>query len=477
MEKLIGRESEKKILLDALQSEDSQLIAVIGRRRVGKTFLVRNVYKKQIIFEFSGEHTSNLKTQLLNFSLALKDYSKSKKTERKPENWTNAFESLKKFISGKRTQGKKVVFLDEFPWIDTPRSGFLSAFEHFWNSWASRQENLIIVICGSSASWMIKKIVYSKGGLHNRITSTIRLMPFNIKETKDFLRYKNSKLDHFQIIQLYMILGGIPFYLKSIRAGESTMQFIDRLCFTREGILTNEFENLYKSLFSEAGHHISVVRVLAKHPEGMERDVLMSATGLKSGGRFTETLTELEESGFIYSYIPFGKTTKDKITKLIDEFSFFYLKFMEHKSITGKDTWIRLSSGNSWKIWSGFAWERVCLRHTEQIKKSLGISGVHSEQGIWRNLGGKNKTGSQIDLYIDRKDNCINLCELKFYDSVYTITKDYAEALGRKLILFREYTKTNKTLFLTFISARGIKSNKYSIALIQNSLTMDFLFL
>jgi len=476
MEQLIGRESEKQTLLAALNTSGSELVAIFGRRRVGKTFLVRSVYYKQLIFEFSGMHSGSMKRQLQNFNNTLQSYSKKITPDEYSDNWLDAFEMLKKYISLKKTEGKKVVFLDEFPWIETPRAGFLSAFEHFWNSWASKQESLIVVICGSSASWMIKKIVNSKGGLHNRLTRRIRLMPFSLKETELYFINKKIKLDRYQIIQLYMVLGGIPYYLNSVQAGESAALCIDRTCFTKDGLLTGEFNNLYESLFNEARRHLEIVKVLAKHPEGLSRDNMTKYIGASSGGRLTATLTELEESGFISAYVPFGKSYKNKIFKLIDEFSFFYLKFMEHNPYPGEGTFIRFSISGIWKVWAGFAWERICLKHSRQIKEFLGISGIHSTDGVWRFKGNKEKQGSQIDLFIDRDDHCINICEMKFYNSPIIINKNYALEMKGKLDKFSDVTKTRKTLFLTLITTFGIKDNEHSTGLIQNSLTMDALF-
>jgi uncharacterized protein len=477
MESFIGREKEKQILLNALKSGRPELIAVIGRRRVGKTFLIRNVYKGKIVFEFSGSHDAGMKIQLKNFRNALTEYSRNNDQLKIPGDWTDAFSLLKELICSYREKDNKVVFLDEFPWIETPRSGFIPAFEHFWNSWASMRENLIIIICGSSASWMIKNVVNNKGGLHNRLTSTIRLMPFRLKETELFFKKKGIILDRQQVATLYMIMGGIPFYLNSIHKGESASMYVDRLCFTKDGLLTGEFSNLYHSLFKEAGKHIAVVKTLAKHPEGLTRDALVNQTGVISGGRFSGTLSELEESGFINSYTPFGKTSSSRIYKLVDEFTFFYYRFLEQNLYTGINTWLKLSSDHRWKVWSGFAWERLCLKHTEEIKTALGISGVLSENGIWRTRGDKTKAGAQIDLYINRNDDCINLCETKYYSSKFTIDKNYAKSLERKIDLFRTETGTTRTLFLTFITVKGLKENQYSIALVQKSLTLDSLFL
>lgn len=476
METLTGRENERKILLDALKTTKPELISVIGRRRVGKTFLVRRAYKENLIFELSGEHEAGMKVQLTNFVNALNEYSVTSTKYNRPDDWTGAFIMLKGLIQASRKKTKKVVFIDEFPWLDSPRSGFLSAFEYFWNSWASKKDDLVIVICGSSASWMIKKVLNNRGGLYNRITRKIRLLPFTLRETELFFRSNNINLSRFQISQIYMILGGIPFYLGLIEKGESATLFIDRVCFSKDGMLTGEFTNLYQSLFKETGKHLEIIRSLSRYPEGITRSLLSERIEFISGGRFTETLSELEESGFITSYVPFGKKSGHRIFKITDEFSFFYLKFIDQTRITGTGTWIKLSSQHRWKIWCGYAWERMCLKHVDQIKEALGISGVLTTQGIWRSKGNKSLPGAQIDLYINRSDNCINICEAKYYDSEYIIDKKNFTLIKNKIDLFREETRTDKTLFLTFITLNGVKENQYSLGFVQNTLTLDSLF-
>lgn len=369
-----------------------------------------------------------------------------------------------------------MIFLDEFPWLHGLKSGFLYAFEHFWNSWASRNKDLVIVICGSSASWMLQNVINNKGGLHNRITRKIRLLPFNLRETEDFLKSRDVKLDRYQLLQVYMAIGGVPHYLRSVKPGQSASQNIDRMCFTKDGVMADEFSNLYRSLFSHSENHIHAVRALAGKREGMDRNELLKKSRLRSGGTFTKIITELEESGFISRHIPFGKKIKDSVFRLTDEFSLFYLKFMESSRHTGPGTWIRMSDTTSWKSWSGFAFEGICLKHIEQIKKALGISGVQTTESVWRYAGSKKEPGAQIDLLIDRGDHCINIGEIKFSASPFIITKSYAEYLRTKISVFRERSKTTKTLFLLMITTRGIKKNEYSIGLVENEIDMNALF-
>lgn len=431
-----------------------------------------------MILEFSGVHNATLKEQLTNFRNKLAEVMQQEILQEVPVSWTEAFEMLKKYSGPLLKKGKCVIFLDEFPWLNTPKSGFLSAFEYFWNSWGTKQDNLILIICGSAASWMIQKVVNNKGGLHNRITKKIRLLPFTLAETKEFLESRNVKLELYQIVLLYMVMGGIPHYLKEVEAGFSAAQNIDKLCFTKDGMLKNEFDNLYQSLFAEADKHVAVVKVLNNTTSGLTRKEIIAACGFTSGGRATLLLDELIESGFITNYIPYEKNVRDNIYKLSDEYSRFYLKYIENGRANGAGTWMKLSTQPTWKSWSGLAFESICLKHTNEIKSALGISGVYTEESIWRYVPGKedDSTGTQIDLLIDRNDFCISICEMKFSTTEFSIDKIYSMELKNKLDIFQQKTKTRKTLFLVMVSTFGVKQNMYKPGLVQNDITLEDLF-
>ncbi|WP_036601614.1 AAA family ATPase [Olivibacter sitiensis] len=476
MENLVGRLEEREILEEALKSEAAELIAIYGRRRVGKTFLVKSVYKNRLVFEFSGMHNAGIKKHLQQFALAMQTASASPLPLSAPANWIEAFHLLQQLLEEKLKKQKMVVFIDEFPWLHTPRSGFTQAFGHFWNTWAAWQDKLVVVICGSAASWMIRHVVNDRGGLHNRVTRRIRLLPFTVGETATYLRSQKVNLDPYQILQLYMCMGGIPHYLKSVQAASSSAQVIDKCCFTKNGPLRDEFTLLYQSLFDHAEHHLQVVRALAQKSRGMTRNEIIKAIGLTTGGGLTKILNELEESGFISGYIPFEKTAKDSLYKLTDEYSLFYLKFIEHARATGEGTWIKLSQGSSWKAWSGYAYENICMKHAAQLKRALGIGDVYTEVSPWRYRAKEEEQGVQVDLLFDRQDKCINLCEIKFYNGAFAIDKAYADKLKQKLRIFREKTKTRKTVFLTLITTHGLKQNTYSLELVQKELTMKALF-
>jgi len=475
MDQLAGREGERKILLDALERDEAELIAVYGRRRVGKTFLIKSVYEKKLVFEFSGVHEATLQDQLLNFTLALQTASKSKVSLVVPENWIKAFFMLEKYLNPIVKNRKVVIFFDEFPWIQSPKSGFLNAFGHFWNTWASLQANLVVVICGSAASWMIKNVVNNRGGLHNRITHRIRLLPFTLAETSAYLKSRRINLDQYQLLQLYMAMGGVPHYLKNVEPGESVAQAIDRLCFDKNGPLKDEFTQLYQSLFEKAEYHINIVKALAATSQGLTRNQIIEAIQISSGGTITKVLNELEESGFISSYVPFEKKAKDAIFKLSDEYSLFYLKFLVNKKASGAGTWLRVAESASWKSWSGLAFESICMKHLTSIKKAIGIADVYTEVSPWR-YAAKDEAGTQIDLLFDRNDNCVNLCEIKFSLTEFTISKNYATVLREKVSIFRQKTKTRKTPFLTMITTYGVHKNAYYLELVQKEITMEALF-
>ncbi|TAD86624.1 MAG: ATP-binding protein [Bacteroidetes bacterium] len=392
----------------------------------------------------------------------------------KLRDWFDAFDTLETLLNRKRSR-RIVVFLDEFPWMHTPKSNFLAAFENFWNTWATNKPNVTIVICGSAASWMIKKVVQNKGGLHNRITYKIILPPFNLYETELFLKSRGVHLNHYQIVQLYMAVGGIPQYLDMVKPGKSAAQMIDEACFRKNGFLYDEFNELYHSLFDEADRHVKIIRVLAAKTMGLSRNALIEAGDLQTGGTASNLLDELAAAGFITPYIPFGKKLKDSIYKLTDEFSLFYLKFMEPNRTMAKGAWQKLSNTPAYTSWSGLAFETLCVKHIAAIEKRLGITQIYTESSSWRSPG-NHVGGAQIDLLIDRRDQCINLCEMKYFSSAFSVDGRYAEVLRNREHIFKEQTKTRKQIFQTLVTTFELIPNEHSIGLIDSVVTMEDLF-
>jgi hypothetical protein len=472
---LIGRIEEQKILQSALNSPKPEMISVIGRRRIGKTFLIKSAYRAQIAFEISGVQNATRKEQLRNFMLQIAKYSQGTFPFTAPKDWLEAFYLLSKFLEQKQTPDKKVVFLDELPWLATHKSGFLKGLSWFWNSWAVEQ-NIVVVICGSAASWMLRKVVHDKGGLHNRITRRIYLKPFSLSETELFLKSKNFNFDRYQILHFYMVMGGVPHYLHEIEGGKSTAQNIDAICFAENGLLRDEFSKLYSSLFDNSESHVKIVRALARKRMGMTRSEIVTQSQLTEGGSVTEIIDELLHSGFISEYLPFEKKKKDSLYRLTDEFSLFYLYFMENNPNEGGSIWQLLSQTQSYITWTGYTFESICLKHISQIKKALGIANVYAKTSSFIKKGTDEEEGLQLDMLIDRNDHVINACEIKFYSAAYTIDKATALEYRNKIARFKELSQTRKQVFFTMITTFGIRQTPQSQGVIDIELTMDDLF-
>lgn len=472
---LVGRKEEREILLKALHSDKAEMVAIIGRRRVGKTFLVNSVYEGHIVFQQTGVRKATTEQQLRTFTNTLEILSgKSVDT---PKDWLDAFFQLRIHLEPLLEKKKKaVLFFDELSWLATPDSGFLDFLGHFWNDWAVRQ-NVVVVLCGSVSSWIIRKVINDKGGLHNRVTRYIHLQPFTLAEAEAFLQSGNIQLTRYQAVQLYMAMGGIPLYLEAVEPGQSAAQNIDRICFTDSGLLKGEFSRLYPALFEDAHYHIEVVRALAKKRKGLSRSEIIAQSQLPNGGAATRILEELVQSDFIMAYQPYGKKKKDKLYRLIDAYSLFYLQFMEQTTYGGQGAWLQISQTQAYKVWSGYAFEGICMQHLSSIKKALGISAVYTTAFSYLQKATEEEKGLQVDMLMERADQIIHLFEIKFHNTEFVLSKDYAERLQTRIQAFQRLSKTRKQVFLTFITTFGLKPNKYSTSLVNQSLTLDDLFL
>ncbi|MDA9563855.1 ATP-binding protein [Flavobacteriales bacterium] len=368
---IVGRLLEKERLNKALNTKRAELIAIYGRRRIGKTYLIRECYSKNIIFSFSGLRNGTRSYQIENFMLELREFSGNFKDE-KPENWLQAFNLLKQYLKGlKKTQKKKVIFIDEFPWVDTLRSGFLPAFENFWNTYCTTRNDLIVVICGAAASYMLKKIIRNREGLHNRITRKIKLVPFQLNEVKEFFKYKGIQLPEIEVLKIYMALGGIAEYLEHVQNGDSSVTAIDRICFQKGAQLEYEFEDVFKSLFDEGSYHEQIIQSLSKGPnKGMLRDQILKDQNLRSGGQFSKSMDELIESGFVEKYQSYTDKRKTTLYRIFDEFCLFHLQFIE--PFKG-NSWKQLYTKKVYETWSGYAFEMLCYKHIENIKKRSSV--------------------------------------------------------------------------------------------------------
>lgn len=471
---VIGRAEQKNLFKEALTTKRSELIVIYGRYRVGKTFLIKNVLGKRIHFEMTGIQNGNLKDQLQNFADKLSEFSDEE--VKRPKSWMAAFSLLKKYLSKLKTRQKKVIFLDELPWIATHKSKFLGMLGHFWNDWAM-YNNILLVVCGSAASWMIKNVLNDKGSLHNRATRYMPLQPFTLLETEQFLQAKKMKVNRYQVVQLYMALGGIPYYLDLLKVNESIPQNIDRLCFDINGFLRNEFERLYQSLFEKAEHHIAVVKALASKWKGLTRKEIATLTGLNNSGSLSRILEELEKSAFIQPFVPFGKKKKGSLYRLIDNFSLFYLKMIAQRGLRNqKNVFLQLFSHQKFNVWSGYAFENICFTHYRQIAKALGISAIFHEFSSFQFTGNDTYAGIQIDLLIDRADGIIHLCEVKFANADYVLSPTYKKTLRERARTFSAITQSRKAIFIALLTTYGLRNQSAHMDVVQHILTLDDLF-
>lgn len=475
MERIIGRKAEIKELTRCLNSNQAEFVAIYGRRRVGKTFLVRELLADKMAFYHTGLSPFELKdevlvnSQLTNFYSSLIRYGYHG-TE-KPKDWLEAFDMLISLLESKGKDEKQVIFIDEIAWMDTPRSGFLTAFEHFWNGWAAGQHQLMLVTCSSAASWVLDNIINNQGGLYDRITCEIHLAPFTLKECEEYLASKNIQLDRYSQALSYMAIGGIPYYISMLKAGESIAANIDNLFFAKRAKLRNEFDNLFESQFADSKLLKSIVKLLAKKKEGFTRKEISELCKIKTGGGLTKLLKSLEESDFIMPYLSYKGSKRNLSYKLIDPFLLFSLQF--DGITTNERYWQENQNSAKLNTWRGFAFENLCFCHIPQIKRALGILGVQAEVLPWHSE--QKEGGAQTDMIIDRADRLINICEMKFYNTDFAVDKNYDANLRNKLATFMEETKVKKTPIMTLITTYGLKYNEYS-GRFQSVVKLDDMF-
>ena len=452
---MIGREKERKALEDALDSEYSEFVAVYGRRRVGKTFLVRETFNYTFTFQHSGLARSGMKRQLKAFAGSLKDAG-----------------LVVRAMPKDSSDEKKIVFIDEMPWMDTPKSGFVPALENFWNGWASARKDVLLIVCGSATSWIINKILRNRGGLHNRVTVEIPLSPFTLRECEMHSESRRLGLSRRQIVELYMALGGIPYYWNLLERGLSPAQNLDALFFARNGRLRMEYSELYSSLFKNPVPYEKIVAELGRRGMGLTREEIATAVGVSESGTLTRYLEELEQCGFIRKYPVLGKRNKGSVFQLVDCYTLFYFKVVAAVGGRGEN-FCTLSADSSFvSVWEGLAFERVCLLHVGEIKRALQIGGVVSDVAPWRSSG---EERVQIDMLIDRRDGVINLCEMKFSREAYELSAEELERMQRRRRVFKTETGTRKAVHLTMVVSPELRQNSHSKDL-QSVVCLDDLF-
>lgn len=475
--KLIGRKNEREQFDDIYATKKPALVAVYGRRRVGKTFLVRQHFNNNFDFSFTGNYQMSRQGQLSLFNQELRRFSGQDYPLVK--DWFSAFEQLRQYLSSLDNE-RLVLFFDELPWMETPKSNFIQAFSYFWNTWASTRQGLKLFVCGSSTTWMMENLIGDKGGLYGRVTHTIYLAPFTLGETEAYLHANGIRWNRYQMLETYMIMGGIPFYLEMLKPKLTFDQNIDNLFFAANAPLRMEYGFLFRSLFNDTQLYRQVVETIAKHSQGMTRQQIKEELGMADGGALTVVLENLVRCDFLRRYAAFGKSERNALYQLTDLFSLFHLRFVADNNGQDAQFWSNMRENPSRVAWRGYAFEQVCLHHIPQIKEAIGIKAVLSNVCSWScptftDKDGNPWQGTQIDLLIDRRDQVINICEMKYANDVYIIDKDYEERLRRRLSTFQHLTRTRKALHLTFITTYGLSRNTHS-GNVQTEVTMGDLF-
>lgn len=458
---IVGREKEIKKLQELHDSDSAELVALYGRRRVGKTFLIDNVFENNIFFRHAGlspVEGNTMREQLLHFHRSLKLSGWGKNDV--PTSWLEAFYMLEDLIEQHTDRNKKVViFIDEIQWMDTPKAKFMTGFEAFWNGWACHKNNVMVVVCGSSSSWILDKLINNHGGLYNRVTCEIKLQPFTLRECEKYFESRGVTMSRYDIVQAYMMLGGIPFYLKYLDKSFSLAQNIDSLFFAENALLKDEFDRLFITLFTNSEEMKTIVRALSEKNRGLSRKEIVQATGIEDSGDFSKKLKALVSGGFVIKYSSFGNGKREDFYKLIDPFCLFYLKFMRDKK---RKNWINIEETRKVVVWKGYAFENVCWNHISQIKDALKIGGVVTEESLWSKRGDETSDGTQIDLIIDRKDHVVNMCEIKFYSDEFAVDKEYHLVLERRKKLLREIISAKSVVHSTLITTYGLRRNEYN---------------
>ena len=473
--RILGREYECERLQECLESENAQLIIVYGRRRVGKTFLINEFFEDHLAFRLTGAYGQSTEYQLRHFQTELKRRSGLHQDE--PKNWTDAFDEMRTYLEGLPFTEKQVIFLDELPWLCAEDNEFLTAFEWFWNDWASTQHHLIFVVCGSATSWMVEHISDNKGGLFNRKTCSLFLKPFTLFQTEQFLLQRHIHWSRYEIAECYMIMGGIPYYLNLLSNKISYVENIDRLFFQERGELWDEFDHLYRTLFRNSEKYIRIVEALSERSGGLSREALIQKTGYPNNGLFTKMLDDLISSGFVRVIRYYQQKKKDALYQLSDYYTAFYFRFLKDQAGRDEHFWRNGIDYPGRRAWAGLTFEQLCKDHIPQIKRRLGISGVLSDEYVWytKNAGDSGSPGAQIDLVIERRDRVIHLCEMKFSINEFVIDKDYDMKLRNKIEAFRRETNSRKTLLMTLITTYGVAQNQYRY-IAQSQIVLDDLF-
>lgn len=480
---VIGREEELDTISRLYASERSEFLAIYGQRRVGKSFLIEEALGNKITFSAVGLYQkidkdspekveSYRQKQLAHFYNSLREYGLPKEGNLAPTSWMEALELLKKLLKSKRAK-RKVVFIDELPWLAGPQSAeLLEELGHFWNSWAGMRKDIFLIVCGSATSWMVDNVLRDYGGLYGRITERIFLKPFTLAECERYWNKRGFHLSRFEIALTYMVIGGVPFYMDSIRPDRTMADNINAIYFDKDKA-RQEFKDVYTSLYSSSETYIEVVRQLGKRFYGMTRDELLKAVEKKGGGTFTDILDNLIDSGIIRSYTLYGGPRKQTVYQLVDFFTLFYLRFVENTDFT---SWRSVQRSKPFYTWAGNTFELLVLEHMPKLADALRIK-EYATPFSWR---GKTPDGEgvQVNLIIPATtERADYICEMKFSEGKYTLSNDDAEEFARQIaaLSISKIHKPTHSIYVALVTSLGVTDSKHRIH-VNELVTLDSLF-
>jgi hypothetical protein len=407
----VGRKNELRMLNDAYRSGKDELVVLYGRRRIGKSSLVKRfAEKKKAYYEFEALEGETTPGQINHFLQQLKKQIDDPILDSvRFANWEQVFTYLTEKVINRKSKVKKILFLDELPWMAAGRIRLVSLLKYYWdNHWKSK--HVMLILCGSVASFMVKKVLHSNA-LYGRTTIEILLKGFSPEEAARLLSKKRSREE---TLNYQLVFGGVPKYLEQINTSQSFNKNMNTLCFSPHGIMLKEVERIFYSQFREPRTYLKIINLLKNGIFSLSE--ISSKTKIPSGGGLKQYLKNLERAEMIRSYIPFDRSGNSKFKKytLADEFLVFFFKYMGPNLRVIKESSSRrlfeTLTQNSFDSWLGFAFERFCLKHAGLLALVMDFA---DDILLASPYFKKNDERFQIDLLYQRADRVITVCEIK----------------------------------------------------------------
>ena len=411
----VGRKKELSLLEESYLSSKSEIFTVYGRRRIGKSTLIEIFARqKPNFFSFEGIEGQNSSFQIKHFTEMLKKQLQDPLLSSiQFQSWDAVFTYVSERLMTKTRPNEKIIFfLDEIQWMAAGRSSFISLLKYYWdNYW--KKSNVLMILCGSIASFMVNKVVHSKA-LYGRIDHEILLKGLHPFEAKAFFADKHKSTE--EILKYYLILGTIPKYLEYINPSRSFQWNMNKLFFSSHGSMINEIKKIFYSQFKESTIYFDIVKLLKSGPLALSE--ICTRLKIKSGGGLKRYLTNLENAEIIRSHVPFNRKANSRLKKYVlsDEYLNFYFKYLEPNlriiEESESEKLFETLTKNSFDVWLGFAFEKFCIKHNSWLADLMGfkddvlIASPYFERKDQR---------FQIDLVYLRADKVITICEIKHH--------------------------------------------------------------